>query len=669
MTGSIPDLVCRPERLLALTLYGILDTAPEPFFDDIVLTAKHLCATPVALVSLVTHDRQWFKAREGVDLTETPIEQSVCAHAMEQGDMLIIPDLSQDDRTRQNTLVTQAPFIRFYAGAVLKAANGEPLGALCVIDTEPRPGGLTDAQKEGLAALGRQVVQVMEMRRILTMSSQALSEIDQATEQVLVVADRLREEQKRHLLAQEAGRIGTFEVDIASNLTSVTPEMCRMYGLAEQASYDASIFESLVVDRATGSNRRSRVEGSAELTTEYAIRRADNGAIRWIARRAEFLRDETGAPIKLVGTVQDITERRLAEARRQAIIELGDRTRGASTSGEITKVATALVGEALGVDRVGYGLLDAMAGSFTIPVDWTDGLASVAGVHRLEGYDPTIARLRAGEVLVEADVSATSPAVEQARYLAIGVGAQITVPQALRGGILGVFFVHNRSPRKWSQEEVNFVRAIADRADAALARVEAEEQQRLLNHELSHRLKNNLTVVQAIAAQTLKGEPQLVQAFNERLGALSTAHEILLRSQWSEASLHEVLESALLRHTSAHRFRLQGAPMDLGPRATVSVALLAHEMATNAIKYGALSDGDGVVTVDWRIEAGLDARFHMTWRESGGPLVSEPASRGFGSRLLRAGLMGGAQSQMHYEPEGFRASFSATLEDMVEKAS
>lgn len=119
--------------------YGILDTPPEEGFDDIVLIAAHICRTPVALVSLVAEDRQWFKARIGFPPCETDLNSSVCTHALNEPDLLVITDLSEDPRTRDNPLVTGAPFIRFYAGAPLRAPGGEVLGSLCVIDPVPRP--------------------------------------------------------------------------------------------------------------------------------------------------------------------------------------------------------------------------------------------------------------------------------------------------------------------------------------------------------------------------------------------------------------------------------------------------------------------------------------------------------------------------------------------------
>ena len=153
MTLRPQQMSTEAARLDALARYRILDTPAEAGFDDIALVAKALCQTPVALVSLVDKHRQWFKARIGFEACETPLSQSVCAHALRQDDVLVIPDLRLDPRTQDNTLVTGEPFIRFYAGAQLESPDGHRLGTLCVIDTLPRPEGLSDEQTAGLPVL------------------------------------------------------------------------------------------------------------------------------------------------------------------------------------------------------------------------------------------------------------------------------------------------------------------------------------------------------------------------------------------------------------------------------------------------------------------------------------------------------------------------------------
>jgi GAF domain-containing protein len=154
-------------RLAELDAYGILDTSPEEGFEDIVQLAASVCFTPVALVSLVENGRQWFKARVGFPARETDLASSVCVHALNEPDLLVISDLTSDLRTRANPLVTGEPHIRFYAGAPLRTAAGMVLGTLCVIDTAPRPDGLTGEQADNLRRLARNVMALLNQRRQL----------------------------------------------------------------------------------------------------------------------------------------------------------------------------------------------------------------------------------------------------------------------------------------------------------------------------------------------------------------------------------------------------------------------------------------------------------------------------------------------------------------------
>lgn len=668
--------ILSPDRLGALAAYEILDTAPEPEFDDIVHLAQKICNTPVALISLVDANRQWFKARVGFAVCETPLDQSVCAHALKQDDLLVIPDLTVDPRSRSNTLVTQAPFIRFYAGVVLKSPEGQAIGTLCVIDGKPRPEGITNEQADALRALARQTMVVMGMRRAVQERAEALAHeraarmatVDKARE-IQADHERLHREELRHRLAQEAGGIGTFEIDVTSDRCFVSARFCRIYGLPPIDECDTSEWQDLVIaeDKHLLSSRAARLDGTAARDIEFRIVRKSDGALRWVGRRAEFMTESAGEVSRMYGVVQDITERKLAEVRAAALIKLGDALREASSVSEVKGLTGRMLGPALTATRAGFCMIDPIAGAVTIEQDWAGpDLTHVAGRYPVSRFERTLGRLGEGAPVVVANVPAAAwMGADQAIFEEISTKAKITVPLLDRGRLVGFVYAHDALPRTWAPAEVEFVQAVADRAFSVVARIEAEAQQRVLNLELSHRLKNTLSMVQAIATQTLRrvDDKAAVRAFEDRIIALSRAHDVLLQENWSAARIDTVVGNVLELHGDGGRVKAFGPRVPLGPKATLSLSLLLHELATNAAKYGALSCPTGQVTLIWKTDGeDQQAVMTMTWTESGGPPASAPTGRGgFGSRLIGMGLTGTGGAKLDYLPDGLVAAFTAPM--------
>lgn len=163
-------------RLAALHDYGILDTDFEADFDAIVDLASTICGTKISVVNFIDADRQWFKAEVGLGVRETPLETSICSHAILESEFVEIPDTLEDSRMMDNPLCTSDPGLRFYAGALLKTPEGLPLGTLCVLDPEPRQ--LTELQRKTLRVLARQVMALLETRRAFAMGEVFRREAD-----------------------------------------------------------------------------------------------------------------------------------------------------------------------------------------------------------------------------------------------------------------------------------------------------------------------------------------------------------------------------------------------------------------------------------------------------------------------------------------------------------
>ena len=244
------------DRLAALKRYNILDSETDALFGDFVKIAAQICDAPMALVSFVDETRQWFAAAIGTPLKQTPIEQSVCAHAIRQREVFEVRDLSTDPRFAHNPLVTGAPNLRFYAGAVLETPAGLPMGTMCILDVQARPLGLTDQQNEALKALARQVMTQLELRLALAEKDLLMQEVHHRVKNSLATVQSLLLLQARatdhdeaaHQLRESAGRIRTFsamhehlyrvdaamDVDIDTYLESLIRDQESATGCADE---------------------------------------------------------------------------------------------------------------------------------------------------------------------------------------------------------------------------------------------------------------------------------------------------------------------------------------------------------------------------------------------------------------------------------------------------
>src|SRR5947207_5687159 len=195
------------QRLKVLWQYEVLDTIPEEVFDDLTELAARICEAPIALITLVDEDRQWFKSKVGVTINETSRDISFCGHAITHPDLFIVPDATMDKRFAKNPLVTSDPKIRFYAGAPLITPDGHALGTLCVIDKVPRE--LRPDQKQALRVLARHVMTQLELRRHsreLAHARQERDRVQKDLEKARAELAKVRRELKQHQAKARNGR-------------------------------------------------------------------------------------------------------------------------------------------------------------------------------------------------------------------------------------------------------------------------------------------------------------------------------------------------------------------------------------------------------------------------------------------------------------------------------
>jgi PAS domain S-box-containing protein len=283
-------------RLEALKRYAILDTFPEQEFDDLSRLAALICGTPMALVSLVDADRQWFKAKVGINDSETPRDIAFCGHAIMQRDVMVVPDALADDRFRSNPLVTTQPKVRFYAGAPLITQEGHALGTLCVLDHVPRD--LTPDQKQALKALGRLVVAQIELRRSVSDQSQAIRERRRAEEEL----DQL------FTLSLDMLCIAGFD----GYFKRINPAWEGTLGIPTEELLSRPYIDFVHPDDRQATNQEAKKMDQGALTISFENRyRSADGTYRWLLWNAT-----PNKSLRLIFAVaRDITQRKQTERR------------------------------------------------------------------------------------------------------------------------------------------------------------------------------------------------------------------------------------------------------------------------------------------------------------------------------------------------------------------
>ena len=310
------------ERIRSLRALEILDTLPEQAYDDLTLLASQVCGTPVALVSLVDANRQWFKSKVGFASSEVAREGAFCTHAIQDPHRLFeIEDAQTDPRFAESTLVRDTPNIRFYAGAPIVNERGEALGTVCVIDVQPRR--LNDAQRACLTALARQASKLLALRgNAITAERQA-----QAYEKLSVEA-RLRQHRSDDLLdlVLRGDRMGLWDLHVPTGRWTLNEYGLAMLGHANDASlWEAGPYATLLHEddraRLAEAMRRHLEDGVPFYEVTHRLRHADGHWV-WVLERGVVVeRDEQQRPVHAIGTHVDVTALRESDEQRRRALE------------------------------------------------------------------------------------------------------------------------------------------------------------------------------------------------------------------------------------------------------------------------------------------------------------------------------------------------------------
>ncbi|MGI9105727.1 MAG: sensor histidine kinase [Pyrinomonadaceae bacterium] len=408
------------ERLAALRECAILDTHPEEIFDDIPRLAAYVCQAPIALVSLVDASRQWFKAKVGLEASETPRDASFCAHAILKPDLFIIKDTLLDERFANNPFVVSEPHIRFYAGAPLVTSDGYALGTLCVIDRVPRE--LSDEQADALRVLARHTVTQLELRR----NARALVELNQNLDKEFAERKRAereleelyaREQEVRAAAETNESRYRFLAESIPQQIWTAHPDGALDYVNQRTADYFSRPAEEIVGESwqqvihpddlpASLERWRQSLDTGEVYEVEFRLWHAADETYRWHLGRALPMRDAEGRIIRWFGTNTDIDDQKCLYRLAQEANRAKD-TFLATISHELRTPLTSMMGWA---ELLKLGMLDEKGQAHAIDVIESSARAQA----QLIGDLLDISRIISGKLRLDVQPTELPPIIEAA---------------------------------------------------------------------------------------------------------------------------------------------------------------------------------------------------------------------------------------------------------------
>ncbi len=610
-------------RLAELARYEILDTPRDAAFDNIAELVSMACNAPMASITFVGREHLFFKTEKNVGVRETPRGNTFCDFAIREDELFVVPDALEHPVLKDHPMV-RAGRLRFYAAAILRSASGAPIGTLCAMDSQARP-GLSEKEVFSLKALRDQVQTQLELRHALL--------------------ERSRAEERLQAALRASEYIGTWDYDVIHDRMVADPQFARLYGVSADAAAEGRPAEAYMsrfhpedLERMIRAIREVIRTGST-FEHEYRLVQPD-GEVRWVIARGQVQRDETGRAVRFPGTVVDITERKRVEL-------------------ELTQTAAALA-ESEAKFRLIADAMPQMVWS-TLPDGfhdyynrrWYEFTGVPEGSTDGEGWNDMF------------HPDDQERAWERWRH-SLETGEPYEIEYRLK---------HHSGVYRWTlgralplrDDQGRITRWFGTCTDIdEIKRI--EEARELLSQELSHRIKNIFAVVSALIALSARQFPEArdyAGTLRTRIAALARAHEFVRphtetsAPDFSSTTLHTFLRDLFEPYAAAagrQRIIIEGEDAVFDDQAATPVALLFHELATNAAKYGALSNEEGSVSLQTRSQG---KRFILEWTERGGPVIeAAPDRTGFGTSLTQLSVESqlGGRLERRWEPEGLKVT-------------
>ena len=500
---------------------------------------------------------------------------------------------------------------------ILQIAQPQTAHGVPPVDPATDPGPASAAPvDEGADGVDAYLIEPVDPREMLTLVRSLL--------RLQKVEAELRDSEDRLLLAQESAGLAILDWVISSGRFVHSDNFLDLFDLAPLGS-DEPLAPATLLERIHPDDLGALIGDFSDgrlvagvFEKEFRIVRRD-ASIRWIASRGRFFSNAAGAPERMVSLSFDVTQRKTAERANAELASIVASSIDAIVS---TDGAGTITSWNAGAERL-FGLpAAAMIGQ---PV--AACLSEMGEAEREEHRG----RLASGEAH-EFETRQTSP-----DGTAIDLWVTTAPMRAPAGPVIGASLIfRDVSPQKRREDHIRF-----------------------LMRELTHRSKNLLAVIQAMARQSLTGgttPEEFVRRFTDRLAGLAGSHDLLSSVDWRGASLMDLIRSQLNHYEDLFgtRILLEGEDVLLRPAAAQNVGIALHELSTNAAKYGALSNADGRVTIAWTLGGDGACTLTLTWRETGGPPVTAPTRKGFGTVVMDriAGRALGGRSGIGFEPGG-----------------